>query len=1219
MDDGEGRDVPAAAVANQQTAEEQTLPPVIFQPQPPPRLPAAGTSFEAVPYDEWNFYLKTPPSWRPVPAEAPSEPEPPAEPKPAESIVSSAPAWAAAYDPCGDEVDHDENEAPAAVSDAVEESPAPKRARFDDNAEAPPVAVSIQPPPDNDDSSDADSEAFGITSFENAEREANESDDEAPAEPDVLENAEPVDSTVVAAPRPKPPAWPQIGAWVRDAYTTRGFGDVPIGGTGADGIVVHIHYGWRTILCADGIIKRHPPCLDHAPGEPQPALLLEFANWRAPEQRPRPAPRPLEPQAAAPRAFAIGSLVANVDLPEHKLEVVAVAVDGETYTLRYRSSGAWRGRETTFPAAKLMTYGAKLPSRRRRAAPPAPKKRAAATPAPKAKPVTPAPKKKKARRVMSAAGDDLDRHVTSTASRKPPAARDAPEGAVFDRAAWILGEWRSPRVPGSTKNKATPLWCIWRQDVNLLDDDDEYTPLPEGAWQVRWSDRTESFLARGDVRICVPTRERLRAEAQAPTPLPMAARRVTESPQAPPRPRPPTPPPAPPPAPTPALAPVDEDSDDGVEDHDVFGPGAQVVALYKDGHVYKATVVRAFKATLRVEWEDGGIDSAPREECELLEPAPKRTRPVILTDEEKCERRREQSELRSMAQHDKPALLVLERRAMALEDKPLYRRAARPADRRDWYGDVTAVNDGLIVRARKEDENVNGCCVRLAVGGTFLSSQFSSGKEAEQALVAAATAQRCICGRSEGGDYIKCAGGATGRCHGVVHRRCVGLTADEEVPEGWLCPLCDTRGVASKISVHGGPLATPLIGRVLLQTPGAEAAASAPLLLRAVGARTRREATAEASDASKPPPSGSRVAVKFDRGEEYEGTIGELDGNSATIHFDDGQSEKFKFPDPDVRVTSGNDVVVRCRALFGDDEVFEISEAAARHAARRRETAELQAQTAMLLRGGKYVFQTSTPDCDVCHHCLDKPRNGGPATLKKACLEKDGERAIALLYLASGAPPPGGGRWLTHNLTAPNKPRPAKSKSLPKNFDASSLPVFDPDDEDIFGRGAKVVAPWLDGRRYPATVIRPHREKMRVIFEDGTLHTVQRTELDIDDSLVGASEGDACAAGAAGDADGAGEDEKATPARPKKRPKPLPPPKPPRVAPTEPCAICMSMIDVDEAYVLQCSHAFHADCLRQLGDHVRISSATRRSLGVSCPLCRKVWRAEVGVDAADEA
>ena len=59
----------------------------------------------------------------------------------------------------------------------------------------------------------------------------------------------------------------------------------------------------------------------------------------------------------------------------------------------------------------------------------------------------------------------------------------------------------------------------------------------------------------------------------------------------------------------------------------------------------------------------------------------------------------------------------------------------------------------------------------------------------------------------------------------------------------------------------------------------------------------------------------------------------------------------------------------------------------------------------------------------------------------------------------------------------------------------------------------------------------------------------------------------------------------------------------------------MSMIDADEAHVLQCSHAFHADCLRQMAGHVRLSSHTRRSITVSCPLCRKVTRAEVGVDA----
>ena len=478
-----------------------------------------------------------------------------------------------------------------------------------------------------------------------------------------------------------------------------------------------------------------------------------------------------------------------------------------------------------------------------------------------------------------------------------------------------------------------------------------------------------------------------------------------------------------------------------------------------------------------------------------------------------------------------------------------------------------------------------------------------------------------VCGRAEGGDYVKCAGR---RCHGFVHRRCVGLTADEGVPEGWLCPLCDTRGVASKLSVHGGPLAksSPLIGRVLLVPPGAEvlAAASdgsdddagrAPLLLRAVGARTRPEAVT--ADATKPPPPGTRVAVTFDCGEEYEGTVDDvLDEKSAMIDFDDGQSEKVNFTEGGVRIISGSDVVVRCVALVGDEEkTWEISEAAARHAALRRETAELQSQMAMLSRGGKYVFHTTTPNCECCAHCLDAPRNGGPGTLKKACIEKDGERAIALLHLASGAQPPGGGRWLTHNLKAPNKPRPAKSPS--RAFDPTSLPVFDPNDEDVFGRGAKVVAPYTDGHSYRATVVRAQQNRVRVIFEDGTPHTCPRSELDLDDSPVG---------GGGGDADDAGDDEKATPppkstARPKKRPKlsaPTPPPPPRRVAPTEPCAICMSMIDAEDAHELQCGHAFHAACLREMAGHVRLSSHTRRSIAVSCPLCRNVTRAEVGVD-----
>ena len=62
-----------------------------------------------------------------------------------------------------------------------------------------------------------------------------------------------------------------------------------------------------------------------------------------------------------------------------------------------------------------------------------------------------------------------------------------------------------------------------------------------------------------------------------------------------------------------------------------------------------------------------------------------------------------------------------------------------------------------------------------------------------------------------------------------------------------------------------------------------------------------------------------------------------------------------------------------------------------------------------------------------------------------------------------------------------------------------------------------------------------------------------------------------------------------------------------------PCAICMSTI-TEDACVLECGHAFHATCLGDLADHVRLAAPTRRSLGVSCPLCRKVTRAEVGAE-----
>ena len=196
-------------------------------------------------------------------------------------------------------------------------------------------------------------------------------------------------------------------------------------------------------------------------------------------------------------------------------------------------------------------------------------------------------------------------------------------------------------------------------------------------------------------------------------------------------------------------------------------------------------------------------------------------------------------------------------------------------------------------------------------------------------------------------------------------------------------------------------------------------------------------------------------------------------------------------------------------------------------------------------------------------------------------------------------------------MTGPTE-RPAKSKSRgrgrPRDDDQAGDSDSDVDDA-VFGKGVRVVAPWLDGKRYSATVVWPSRHVVRVAFEDGTIHTVARAQLSLDDGLTTYKE----------------RDEIASTPRPKKRPKPTPPPPSPPVpapraaplvAPTSPCAICMSMIVAEDAHELQCGHAFHAACLREMAGHVRLSSHTRRSFAVSCPLCRKVTRAEVGgVDA----
>lgn len=66
-------------------------------------------------------------------------------------------------------------------------------------------------------------------------------------------------------------------------------------------------------------------------------------------------------------------------------------------------------------------------------------------------------------------------------------------------------------------------------------------------------------------------------------------------------------------------------------------------------------------------------------------------------------------------------------------------------------------------------------------------------------------------------------------------------------------------------------------------------------------------------------------------------------------------------------------------------------------------------------------------------------------------------------------------------------------------------------------------------------------------------------------------------------------------------------PSPPLPSPPPECAICLGEID-DGAQILQCGHAFHVTCIGELVDHAPRAAPTRRSLQVSCPLCRNVCR-----------
>ena len=113
------------------------------------------------------------------------------------------------------------------------------------------------------------------------------------------------------------------------------------------------------------------------------------------------------------------------------------------------------------------------------------------------------------------------------------------------------------------------------------------------------------------------------------------------------------------------------------------------------------------------------------------------------------------------------------------------------------------------------------------------------------------------------------------------------------------------------------------------------------------------------------------------------------------------------------------------------------------------------------------------------------------------------------------------------------------------------------DDEGFIKKDARVVAPWIDGQWYSATIVHVGlQERARVAFEDGTIHTVQRSS---------------CWRTTTPRRRGAAKSRDFTPAKLRTAARPPPPPPPPP-RPTRPCAICMSTID-DSAHVLQCGHA----------------------------------------------
>ena len=192
---------------------------------------------------------------------------------------------------------------------------------------------------------------------------------------------------------------------------------------------------------------------------------------------------------------------------------------------------------------------------------------------------------------------------------------------------------------------------------------------------------------------------------------------------------------------------------------------------------------------------------------------------------------------------------------------------------------------------------------------------------------------------------------------------------------------------------------------------------------------------------------------------------------------------------------------------------------------------------------------------------------------------------------------------------------------------------------ESFGRGARVIAPWTDGRKYSATVISGTPLATRIVFEDGQLHTVPAAQLEVDKrpqrpsspgvpppprgsrvvvkfedeehhGVIDVVIDDRRALVQFDD----GEAEAVRFPDPDVRVTRLAAPADEESARTEPtgdlCAICLEPLSTAAPQLSECGHRLHASCLAgaesSLVSHAWADSApsTRRGQRVMCPTCR---------------